>query len=146
MIRPFRFSDFEPLLDLEAQSFPKSPYDLATFISLYQLHGRTFWVYLEADPPETTPVLLGYLIIHPDGHLISLAVHPRHRRKGIGRALLDRARETVGSGRLWAEVRESNRGAQAFYTRMGFRVVGRIVKYYGTEDALIIERKEPEPK
>jgi ribosomal protein S18 acetylase RimI-like enzyme len=41
--------------------------------------------------------------------------------------------------KVWAEVRRSNRGAQAFYLKMGFEIMGAIPNYYGNEDALIIQ-------
>jgi ribosomal protein S18 acetylase RimI-like enzyme len=42
--------------------------------------------------------------------------------------------------KVWAEVRRSNHGAQAFYSNMGFQITGVIPNYYGNEDALIIQR------
>jgi ribosomal protein S18 acetylase RimI-like enzyme len=41
--------------------------------------------------------------------------------------------------KVWAEVRRSNLGAKAFYSKMGFQVTGEVPNYYGNEDALIIQ-------
>jgi ribosomal protein S18 acetylase RimI-like enzyme len=38
--------------------------------------------------------ILGYIIFSRDGHILSIAVQPRHRRKGIGRELLQRTMKT----------------------------------------------------
>jgi len=139
MIRPFVFSDLEPILEIERQAFPKSPYDQATFISLHWLHPETFWVY--AEPPDRQEDnVLGYLIFSKDGHLISIAVHPQHRRRGIGGKLLKKAMEALQGRGAWAEVRKGNAGAQAFYFKMGFRVIAQVPNYYGNEDALVIQR------
>jgi ribosomal-protein-alanine N-acetyltransferase len=82
--------------------------------------------------------LLGYLIFSRDGHIISIAVHPHHRRRGIGKELIEEAVQRFRLKKLWAEVRRSNEGAQAFYLKLGFRVVDEIPGYYGKEDALIV--------
>ncbi len=83
--------------------------------------------------------ILGYIIFSQDGHIISIAVQPHHRRKGIGRELLLRAMKTSHLKKVWAEVRRGNQGAQAFYSKMGFQMTGLVPNYYGNEDALIME-------
>jgi len=137
MIRPFSLSDLNSILQIESQSFPKSPYDWATFLQLHMLHPDTFLVYCNAD--HGVEEILGYVIFSQDGHVISIAVHPGHRRKGIGSRLLQRAMMTPNLQRLWAEVRRSNVGAQAFYSKMEFQMVGVVPNYYGNEDALVVQ-------
>lgn len=139
IIRPFLFSDLEAILQIEKQSFPKSPYDANTFLNLYTLYPETFLVYRDTNLNQNEEIL-GYIIFSQDGHILSIAVHPQHRRKGIASQLLQRAMKIPRLKKLWAEVRKSNRGAQAFYFRMGFKFMGIIPNYYGNEDALIIER------
>lgn len=81
-----------------------------------------------------------------EAHIISLAVHPQYRRRGIGTkllcALLDAA---VEQGCEWAtlEVKASNRAAQHLYEHHGFRLLGRRHHYYADtgEDALIYWKK-----
>ncbi len=139
MIRPFSFSDLDSVLQIEGQSFPKSPYDWTTFLNLHALYPETFLVCINShhEPKEE---ILGYIIFTPDGHIISIAVNPRHRRKGVGRELLKRAMKAPHLQKVWAEVRRSNQGAQAFYFRMGFQITGTVPDYYGNEDALVIQR------
>jgi ribosomal protein S18 acetylase RimI-like enzyme len=175
MIRAFSLSDLESILQIESQSFPKSPYDWTTFLNLHYLYPETFWVYVKpstrqpeasgwlADEPERhlppSPdgrgadlierlntnqgqkkgEIWGYIIFTQEGHIISIAIHPDHRRKGIARKLLQSAMKTPHLKRLWAEVRRSNQGAQAFYAKMGFQMKGVVPNYYGNEDALIIQ-------
>jgi ribosomal-protein-alanine N-acetyltransferase len=139
MIRPFSLSDLDSILQIENQSFPKSPYHWTTFLSLHYLYPETFLVYLNASSPWKEEKILGYIIFSGDGHLISIAVHPQHRRKGIGKELLQRAMKTSHFKKVWAEVRRSNQGAQGFYLGMGFQVTGTVPNYYGNEDALIME-------
>ena len=138
MIRPFSFSDLERILQIEQQSFPKSPYDWATFVNLHYLYPETFLVYMGKSQDQKEEIW-GYIIFSQDGHIISIAVHPRHRRKGVGKELLEKALNAPRLKNVWAEVRKSNQGAQAFYLRMGFQITGIVPNYYGNEDALIVE-------
>ena len=69
--------------------------------------------------------------------MISIAVHPHHRRKGIGKELIEEAVQRFRLKKLWAEVRKSNGGAQSFYLKLGFKIVEEVPNYYGNEDALI---------
>ena len=139
MIRPFSFSDLDSILQIESQSFPKSPYDWTTFLNLHTLYPETFLVYINTNRGRKEEEVLGYIIFTQDGHIISIAVHPQDRRKGIGTQLLQRAMKTPHLKKVWAEVRRSNQGAQAFYAKLGFQITGSIPNYYGNEDALIVQ-------
>ena len=139
MIRPFSPADLEFILQIENHSFPKSPYDWATFLNLHALYPKTFLLYVDTGHGHREEEILGYIVFSQDGHILSIAVLPQHRRKGIGRQLLQRAMATSGLKKVWAEVRRSNRGAQAFYSKMGFQKIGVVPNYYGNEDALVIQ-------
>lgn len=139
MIRPFSFSDLNRILEIERQAFPKSPYDWTTFINLHWLYPETFWVYINTESGREENQILAYLVFSRDGHIISIAVHPQHRRRGIGKKLLEKAIDSYHLKKLWAEVRKSNEGAQTFYLRMGFQIIGVVANYYGNEDALIVQ-------
>lgn len=135
MIRSFSLIDLGKILHIENQSFPKSPYNMVTFLNLHLLYPETFLIY--TNPAEDQ--VLGYIIFSPDGHIISIAVHPHYRRKGIGTKLIERAIKNSGTKRVWAEVRRSNKVAQAFYSHLGFEFVDVVKNYYGDEDALIVQ-------
>jgi ribosomal-protein-alanine N-acetyltransferase len=139
MIRPFSLPDLEFILQIENQSFPKSPYDWMTFLNLHTLYPETFLVYVGANRGQKGEKILGYIVFSQDGHILSIAVQPHHRRKGIGRELLQRAMKISRLKKVWAEVRRSNQGAQAFYSEMGFQTIGTVPNYYGNEDALIVQ-------
>ncbi len=143
MIRPFSLSDLDSILQIESQSFPKSPYDWTTFLSLHYFYPETFLVCLNTNHGQKEEKILGYIIFSEDGHIISIAVHPEHRKKKIGTQLLQRVLKTRNPNRVWAEVRRSNRGAQTFYFKMGFQITDTVPNYYGNEDALIMERVLP---
>jgi ribosomal-protein-alanine N-acetyltransferase len=143
MIRLFSLSDLEPILQIESRSFPKSPYDWITFLNLHTLYPETFLVYVGANHGQKGEKILGYIVFSQDGHILSIAVHPRHRREGIGRELLQRAMQNAPLKKVWAEVRRGNQGAQAFYSKMGFQMTGWVPNYYGNEDAVIVQWTPP---
>jgi len=76
----------------------------------------------------------------------NVAVHPRHRRRGLARHLLLRAIEDCRFNSVIAaqlEVRASNVSAQKLYHTLGFRVVGERKKYYSRprEDAVLLQKR-----
>ena len=91
---------------------------------------------------------LGYVVAMDAGQeaeIADLAVAPDARRRGIGRALIDRLLadlEAEGVESVFLEVRESNRGARALYESRAFRGIGRRRGYYRlpVEDALLLKR------
>lgn len=92
--------------------------------------------------------LIGYFVVMAaagEAHLLNLSVAAAHQRRGHGSALLREAAgiaRGLGARSLFLEVRPSNRGAQALYTRFGFRKVAVRRGYYpastGREDALVL--------
>lgn len=75
-----------------------------------------------------------------EAHLDLLAVHPRWRRQGIGRRIVEWLEKPARAGGIAAvvlEVRSANRGAQLFYERLGYRRIAEIRGYYqGCESAV----------
>jgi ribosomal-protein-alanine acetyltransferase len=134
MIRCFSLADLDRILEIESQSFPKSPYDRMTFINLYWYYPDTFMVYLDEDNR-----IQGYIVFSQDGHILSMAVHLQARRRGVGTELLREVIHYPNVRKVRAEVRKSNGGARAFYRKMGFQIVGTIANYYGDEDALAVQ-------
>jgi ribosomal-protein-alanine N-acetyltransferase len=68
-----------------------------------------------------------------EAELLTIAVHPRVRRRGAGRALLDSAiagAREAGAGVLLLEVGEDNPAARGLYDSTGFSTVGRRAAYY----------------
>jgi len=65
--------------------------------------------------------LRGFLALEGD-YVDRLYVHPDHQRRGVGTALLARARERSPGG-LRLHTHQQNRQARAFYEKHGFRAV-----------------------
>jgi len=80
-----------------------------------------------------------------DAHLDLLGVDPEFRGEGLGRRLmqwLEKPALLGGISRVILEVRLANRGAQAFYERLGYRKLTVIDGYYqGRESAVRMGRE-----
>jgi ribosomal-protein-alanine N-acetyltransferase len=72
-----------------------------------------------------------------ESELLTIAVRPTERRRGLGRRLLtaviDHVRE-AGARTLFLEVGADNPPARALYEAMGFRVIGTRAAYYRRGD------------
>src|SRR5262249_14613116 len=83
-----------------------------------------------------------------EAEILSIAVEPARRGRGLARALLDRnLRRLGGAGAraVFLEVDEGNVSARALYRRAGFREVGRRPGYYSngqTAAAALILRRD----
>ncbi len=79
------------------------------------------------------------------GHVVSIAVMPEYRRRGIGKMLLERGIEAMkeyGAEEVILEVRVSNEPAMRLYTKMGFTIVKTIKGYYHDgEDAYLMSKR-----
>ena len=87
--------------------------------------------------------LRGYIVwrtYHANAHILSVTVHPDHRRRGIAKALLgDIIIRTPHNISL--EVRDDNEAAKRLYASLEFEYQGRYLRYYGEIDALIYAHK-----
>lgn len=88
---------------------------------------------------------IGCQSVPPESDIMNVAVHPDHRRRGLGEALVNALVEQLrldGNTSLTLEVRVSNESAIALYHKLGFQQVGRRPNYYRhpKEDALILRK------
>jgi ribosomal-protein-alanine acetyltransferase len=120
----------DSILAIEHVSFVRDAYPESLF-RLYAADRRSLFLVA-----ETVDGVVGYIIARVDrwgAEIVSIAVHPSFRNRGIGRTLLGAAvrrmlRRKAQSIRLMVHV--NNASAAAFYRRQGFRSVGRVVDYY----------------
>lgn len=74
--------------------------------------------------------------IADEAELLLIAVHKDHRRRGVGKLLLEQflqAAQSAGAVHVHLEVRDGN-AALAMYRRAGFNLAGRRRKYYQGQD------------
>jgi ribosomal-protein-alanine N-acetyltransferase len=130
LIRRLGTDDLEVLNAVEAESQPVPWTDDQMLLELVHEDARVFGV-------DDAQGLCGYIAIRrmvDELWVMNFAVHPRARRRGLGRRLLQAAiaharAQAVPSG-VWLEVRESNQAARALYQSMGFAEVSRRRLYY----------------
>jgi [ribosomal protein S18]-alanine N-acetyltransferase len=136
---------------------------IAGMSRLHVEHGlRWRWtparVRKQIDDPETMVLvasldgeLAGFAIMRfgdLDAHLFLLAVAPRLRRTGIGRALLvwlEKSCRTAGIQNVRLEVRWGNRQARCFYLENGYRILGQVSGYYDRREAAVLMGKSLVP-
>jgi ribosomal-protein-alanine N-acetyltransferase len=123
------------------------------FVDLFYRFSETFVV------AEENSTIVGYIMCRVEvglssfgfgglmkkGHVVSVAVMPEHRRKGIGEALINRAIEGMrhyGAKQCYLEVRASNVPAVDLYKKLGFEITRTIHGYYQDgEDAHVMTKK-----
>ena len=87
-------------------------------------------------------------VLAEEAEILTLAVAPHARRRGVGRELLRAglaAAETAAASAMFLEVAEGNAAAVALYESEGFERAGVRRGYYaragqGAEDALLLRR------
>jgi ribosomal-protein-alanine N-acetyltransferase len=85
----------------------------------------------------------------PEAELLTLAVHPAARRRGIGQALVaafEAAAAARGAAEVLLEVAVTNAAARGLYAGRGYDAVGRRAGYYRPPgrppvDALVLHKR-----
>ncbi len=124
-IRPYEDSDEQAVIALWNEVLPHSaPHnDPATAIRKKLAVERELFLVATIDANAVGTVMGGY-----DGHrgwVYSVAVQTKHRRAGVGTALLrrlERALAERGCLKVNLQVRASNAGVVAFYKKLGYAV------------------------
>ena len=78
-----------------------------------------------------------------EAELLTLVVHPDHRRTGLGRDLLfafELNARKRGAAAAFLEVSADNAAARALYERSGWRMVGQRSGYYDGIDAIAMRK------
>ncbi|MCD6428883.1 MAG: ribosomal protein S18-alanine N-acetyltransferase [Desulfurococcales archaeon] len=141
-IRQARRSDLRDIYLIEVNSFPY-PYPIEAFLTFLILFPQYFLV------AECNNSIVGYVVGSVDsdgsGHVISLAVHPSYRGRGVGRRLLlalEKVMKENGIHRVKLEVSVNNRSALALYKSVGYKVVGLRRNYYPDGSDAYVMTKE----
>ena len=89
------------------------------------LRGRSH-IGMVAEDGERILGYMLYALSNKNLDLVSLAVHPKHRHKQIGRQMIERLIDKLSCQRrevVATRVRETNLDAQKFFSACGFKVV-----------------------
>lgn len=144
VVSPMGIADLEDVVRIEDASFA-IPWTRTMFVDEI-LNGCSRSIVFRQG---TT--LVGYRchwVVTDEAHLMTIAVHPGHRRKGLGEFIMAHLEAdclAAGLSRIILEVAKTNEDARRLYRKCGFETVGFRKNYYGTVDgdALIMEKVLP---
>lgn len=130
-LRRAQYRDLDRILEIEQASFGPDAWDRELFLEYFRRCPDLFLVARSARR------IGGYIITCTDTkstELVSIAVDPRHRLRGLGRAMLDETLGQLRSRRVktwWLMVATSNEPAIRFYECYGFVRTRQSKRYYG---------------
>ena len=140
-IVPMEARHLDALAELERVCF-SSPWTRAGLAAELQNPGAVFAV---AELGGEVAGYAGMNCVVDECYVDNVAVFPKHRRKGIARAMMERLTAAAlarDASFVSLEARVSNTGAVALYEGLGFREAGRRPGFYSNpkEDALILTK------
>ena len=152
MLRKFAMNDLASVTHINEACLPENYSDIF-FVDLARRYPETFVV------AEEDEKIVGYIMcriemglstfglggVTKKGHVVSVAVLPESRRKGMGKALVLKALDGMrgyGAKQCYLEVRVTNEEAISLYKKLGFEVARTIHGYYADgEDAFVMSLK-----
>jgi ribosomal-protein-alanine N-acetyltransferase len=130
-VRPFQSRYLDRILEIEQSSFGPDAWDRELFLEYFRRCPELFLV------ARLGRRIGGYIITctgPKEAELVSIAVDPRNRLRGLGCAMLDETLAQLRSRRIstwWLMVATSNTPAIRFYESYGFVRKRRTKRYYG---------------
>ena len=143
-ISSMTLADIDIVLEIENASF-KTPWSRGFFEEEIAKEHSYCRIVRKEQVSGENPVIayMIFRVLFDEMHIFKIAVDPKWRNKGIASLLLcDSFREGVRAGATAAylEVRQSNQVAITFYSKSGFKIIGKRLNYYqeDREDALVM--------
>ncbi|MGB9914179.1 MAG: ribosomal protein S18-alanine N-acetyltransferase [Candidatus Bathyarchaeales archaeon] len=151
-LRKFKPDDLQSVMQINRLCLPENYTDYF-FMDLYQRFPETFLV------AEENGKIIGYIMCRIEvglsnlglgglirkGHVVSIAVLPEGRRKGVAQALMTAAMEGMRyykAKQCYLEVRVTNVAGISLYKKLGFEVSRIIEGYYSDgENAYLMTKK-----
>jgi ribosomal-protein-alanine N-acetyltransferase len=151
-LRKFKPDDLQSVMRINRFCLPENYMDFF-FMDLHQRFPETFIV------AEENEQIIGYIMCRIEvglsnfglgglirkGHVVSIAVLPQGRRKGIANALMTKAIEGMihyKAKLCYLEVRVTNDPGVELYKKLGFEVSKTLNGYYSDgEDAYVMTKK-----
>ena len=144
-LRPATRADGAALAALHAAAFDE-PWSADDILRFAEDRGGFALVAAEDEAGAPPAGFILCRMIAGEAEVLTLAVWPEARRRGLGRALLEAAIVLAGptATAMFLEVAADNPAAAALYAGAGFETVGRRAGYYGraggSVDALVMRR------
>jgi ribosomal-protein-alanine N-acetyltransferase len=152
--RLFETRDMDQVMEINLKCLPEN-YSSYFYLDLYNHFPKTFIV------AEDDEKIVGYIMCRVEygfsemrsilptkkGHIVSVAVLPEHRRRGVGRSLVIHAMRALteyGATECFLEVRVGNDTAISLYKNLGFATIRKVEGYYQDgEAAYVMSRRLP---
>ena len=151
-LRKFSPDDLQSVIQINRVCLPENYTDFF-FVDLHQRFPETFIV------AEQDGKIVGYIMCRIEvglsnfgfgglvrkGHVVSIAVLPQYRRRGVAQAVIKKSLEGMAyykSKQGFLEVRVTNEAAISLYKNIGFEITRTINGYYSDgEDAYVMTKK-----
>lgn len=135
--------DIDSVLEISSLSF-SIPWSRDSYI---QELTNPLAKYLVAKIDNKIVGFVGTWIVLDESHITNIAIHPNHRKQGIGSSLLEeflKYCKSQGCIAFTLEVRNSNKAAKTLYEKYNFKQEGVRKGYYEDtkEDAIIMWLRE----
>ncbi|MEM2924283.1 MAG: ribosomal protein S18-alanine N-acetyltransferase [Methanocellales archaeon] len=134
--------DFSRVLSIHEENFNEFA-DPWLYMKAYEVCDDLFLVSMDGD--ELIGFVVGMQVDSDRGRILSIAVSKNYRNRGIGSALMNEILKRFKKANLkfaCLEVRVSNKAAQLFYEKLGFKKIGIIENYYEDgENAYLMEKE-----
>lgn len=150
-VREATEGDLQKVIEINLIALPEH-YTLDFWLDHLRAWGKAFVV------AEVDGKVVGYVMCRVEsglgfmrrkltklGHVVSIAVLPDYRRRGIGMMMMEecikRLKEYYDVSEVYLEVRVSNISAISLYEKLGFKKA-KIIKYYylDGEDAFVMAK------
>ena len=150
-LRKFSPNDLQEVMKINRICLPENYTDMF-FMDLYRRFPETYII------AEENKKILGYIMCRIEvglsnfglsglirkGHVVSIAVLPNGRRKGIALGLMERAMQGMShykAKQCYLEVRATNKAGISLYKKLGFKISRTSYGYYSDgEDAYIMTK------
>jgi ribosomal-protein-alanine N-acetyltransferase len=134
-VQPFQPSNLDRIVAIEQASFGDEAWDAKLLLEYFRNSPELFFI------AKIGRRIAGYILTvniagSRSAELVSIAVDPRDRRRGVGKALLDATRAQLRSRRIktwWLMAGIANETAIGFYERYGFTRTRLVKRYYGAK-------------
>lgn len=142
IIRKMTEQDLDQVMIIEKASFAL-PWSRESY---YNELSNEYATYLVCDAAGKTAGYGGIWAVYEEAHITNVAVDPKFRMSGLGRALMQEMENTVRrkrAERILLEVRPSNTAALVMYRNLGYVPTGLRKAYYSDndEDAIIMSKQ-----
>ncbi len=136
--------DLDTLYKIEMECFSKEAFSKQQIASLLTNYNALNLV-AKIDN-EIVGFIIGMIQIERNslvGHILTIDVSPRHRRKGIAQRLLQEIEKIFAEKNVkicCLEVREDNVAALKLYEKLGYKRISKLKHYYGDAHGIYLRK------